>query len=80
MESNFSEIVIDLYKNNKWKEIIQLNENSNNLYARKLLWVWPSEENFKFIQYYIKSFNKEGVISIGCGSGLLEWLLHKFIR
>ncbi|XP_008195688.1 uncharacterized protein LOC103313644 [Tribolium castaneum] len=78
MEDDFLVQVLNLYKNQKWKEIIELNKVDNAVAARKLLWVWPSESNLQMMDSTIRQFSLYGVISIGCGCGLFEWLLGQF--
>lgn len=78
MEDDFLDKILNLYKNQKWKEIIELNKVENIVAARKLLWVWPSESNLQMIKNTISEFNLKGVISIGCGCGLFEWLLEQY--
>lgn len=76
MEENFINTLLALHRQNNWREVLELNKDSKNEFARKLLWVWPSEDNLLFISKNLKKHNCEGVISIGCGCGLLEWLLE----
>lgn len=76
MEENFVNTVVLLHKNNKWKEILKMNPDSKFEFARKLLWVWPSEENLYFIKKTLAVNGCTGIISVGCGCGLFEWILH----
>lgn len=76
MEENFINTVLALHKQNRWREVLELNKDSKNEFARKLLWVWPSENNLLFVDENLKKYGCKGVISIGCGCGLLEWLLE----
>lgn len=72
MESNIVNDVIVLYKQKKWKEI---GENFHDHPDRnKLLWVFPSEKDFKFLADCVEELRCDRVLSIGCGSGLLEWM------
>lgn len=77
MENIFLSTVLELYRDNKWKEILKLNEHSDNPNALKLLWVWPSEKNLNFIRTVLKEHDLDGIISVGCGCGLLEWIINK---
>ncbi|KAL3288653.1 hypothetical protein HHI36_003086 [Cryptolaemus montrouzieri] len=77
MEDDFFNNVIDLYRKNEWKNILNLNEKSNIQKATRILWVWPSEEDIRFIENIIVGNGLRGIISIGCGSGLLEWILQQ---
>nr|CAI5823481.1 unnamed protein product [Callosobruchus analis] len=77
MESEFADKVIQLSREGSWREVLKLNEKSDKIEARKLLWVWPSEDNLWFIRDAVVAFKCAGVISIGCGCGLLEWIIQK---
>lgn len=74
---NFRNAVISLAQENKWREVLELNEDSRSEIARKYLWVWPSEENLKFIRDNVEKNRCTGIVSVGCGCGLLEWLIQK---
>nr|XP_022907337.1 uncharacterized protein LOC111418868 [Onthophagus taurus] len=80
MEKSLIKEVIELYKENKWMDIIDKNPNVTNEEARKLLWVWPSFKNLEFIKKKLNEFNMNGISSIGCGCGLLEWIISKSTR
>ncbi|XP_017772468.1 PREDICTED: uncharacterized protein LOC108559633 isoform X2 [Nicrophorus vespilloides] len=76
-ENSFIDAVVDLYRAKDWRSIVLLNEHSNNEAALRLLWVWPSLENVEFIRRTLCESNLSGMISIGCGCGLLEWILQE---
>lgn len=77
MDADFTDAVVSLQKQNKWKEILRLGDIcDNSTVHHNLLWVWPSEENLYFIQTHVNQNQCEGVTSVGCGCGLFEWLLH----
>lgn len=79
MEDDLKKTVISLYKENRWKDILRLDINSNNdKDAKNLLWVWPSIENFKFMKALMIKNNVSGLTSIGCGCGLLEWMFREY--
>lgn len=73
MASDFRDIVMKLHNENKWNEILDLEGDCGS----GLLWVWPSKKNLYFIQEHLYRNGCSGVTSIGCGCGLLEWLLQK---
>lgn len=77
MENPIYENVIKLYNENKWREIIELLNNCDIENSRQLLWVTPNLKNLSWITNIIKETNLKGIISVGCGSGLLEWLIQQ---
>lgn len=79
MDENFINTVVSLHKKNNWEKILKFSDEYSkcNEITRKLLWVWPSWENLYFIQNIVNLNGSKGIISIGCGSGLFEWLLQQ---
>ena len=54
------------------------NDSENEcFYDQRYLWIRPSEDNLEFIKEETVKSGCLQIISIGCGSGLLEWLIHK---
>ncbi|KAF5301132.1 hypothetical protein FQR65_LT08962 [Abscondita terminalis] len=78
MEDENIDLIISLYDENNWKEILKLSEKTREPITTRLLWVWPTTRNLKFMKETLIENQINGVISIGCGTGLLEWLLHKY--
>ncbi|XP_026759913.3 uncharacterized protein LOC128202632 [Galleria mellonella] len=74
-EDNFVVTVVDLYKEKKWREIVDRCHDHPE--RNKLLWVFPSEANLRFLTECLVELGCNGVLSIGCGSGLLEWILSE---
>lgn len=77
MEEEIINQVQSLFESNNWSDILKLEIDHLNDKVHAVLWVWPSVENLLFIKKYVQIFNLNGVISIGCGSGLFEWLLQQ---
>lgn len=77
MESEFLTKILELYNLNNWEKILNLNENSDNEEALRILWVWPSIKNLEFIKETIQKNECTGIISLGCGCGLLEWIIQQ---
>ncbi|CAH0723991.1 unnamed protein product, partial [Brenthis ino] len=65
--------ITNLYKQKDWKSII--NTYRDHPDRNKLLWVFPTEENFEFIANCMVELKCDNILSIGCGSGLLEWII-----
>ncbi|XP_022826116.1 uncharacterized protein LOC111356103 [Spodoptera litura] len=63
----------DLYKDNKWREIVARYHDHPE--RNKVLWVYPSEGNFSFVENCLAELGCDRIVSIGCGSGLLEWMI-----
>nr|CAG4651744.1 EOG090X04EN [Triops cancriformis] len=49
----------------------------HGFYDEKFLWVVPSEKLFRFLKQQLDDREIDRLVSIGCGSGLLEWLLGR---
>lgn len=58
-----------------WRKLLVLGNTLDKQLKRKLLWIWPTASDInKFIQT-MQQLGLQTVLSIGCGSGLLEWLI-----
>ncbi|KAJ8955848.1 hypothetical protein NQ318_005393 [Aromia moschata] len=67
MEELFLDRVLELYKEDKWRDVLKLNEDSDQECALKLLWVWPSEKNLDFLKRVSDECHLKGITSVGCG-------------
>lgn len=70
---NFVNDVLELYTAKDWRKIV--NKYHDYPERNKLLWVYPSEENFEFLKRNLEQLGCDHVISVGCGCGLLEWMI-----
>lgn len=73
MEDNFVNSVVTLYKEKDWRSIV--NKYRDYPERNKLLWVFPTEENFVFLRKCLAELGCDRILSVGCGSGLLEWMI-----
>lgn len=65
--------IITLYQGGDWREIVKTCHDHPE--RSRVLWVFPSEENFRFLGDCVRSLGCDRVLSVGCGSGLLEWMI-----
>ncbi|XP_012266387.2 uncharacterized protein LOC105692052 [Athalia rosae] len=72
-------LVLELYHENKWRDILDLQNFKDAFEKHRLLWVWPSLEDLDWLKHIISERNVREIVSIGCGSGLLEWLIQKYL-
>lgn len=75
---NIDENIISLYNAQKWKEIAALSSTIYDLRTCRLSWVLPEINDLCWINEIIRKYKLSGIASIGCGCGLLEWLLQKY--
>lgn len=62
-------------KNQKnWKALLRLSEDRE---AFKFLWAWPAEGDLLYLKGVLRRHQVVGVTSVGCGCGLLEWLIQE---
>ncbi|XP_011875754.1 PREDICTED: uncharacterized protein LOC105566402 [Vollenhovia emeryi] len=69
--------ILSLYNAQKWEEIAALSFTSDNPKPSRLSWVLPDVNDLHWMNDIIRKYNLSGIASIGCGCGLLEWLLQK---
>jgi len=77
-DDNIDENILSLYNAQKWEEIILLSSTINSLRTCRLSWVLPDISDLSWINNIVRKYNISGIASIGCGCGLLEWLLQKY--
>uniref|UniRef100_A0A1B0GGJ3 Uncharacterized protein n=1 Tax=Glossina morsitans morsitans TaxID=37546 RepID=A0A1B0GGJ3_GLOMM len=77
-------LTLDLYKEiyyltqeetKNWRQVLKYGEGLELNSKRKLLWTWPTEKYLQNLKYLLGELDIKDILSIGCGSGLLEWLL-----
>lgn len=57
-----------------WRGIVHLYDNG--FCDEKLLWFQPNTDGMSFLKKNLADLGVKGVSSIGCGTGLLEWLIN----
>lgn len=77
-KDDIDEKILTLYNEQRWKDIVYLNCTSYTLNKSKLFWVLPTINDLQWIKEVIVQFDLAGLISIGCGCGLFEWLFQKY--
>ncbi|XP_057334348.1 uncharacterized protein LOC130673377 [Microplitis mediator] len=80
MGSEFEARIIKLYEEGKHEEIIKLSDFSECDEVRRLLWVWPSFNDLKWLKKIITDLKFKGIVSVGCGTGLLEWIIQQYLN
>lgn len=75
---NIEENILSLYNAQKWQEIAALSSTAKNLRTCRLSWVLPDINDLHWINDVVRRYNLLGIASVGCGCGLLEWLLEKY--
>ncbi|KAI9563188.1 hypothetical protein GHT06_010646 [Daphnia sinensis] len=64
----------ELYQSGDWRGIVQLFENG--FCDEKLLWFQPDLDGIDFLEKSLATLGVKGISSIGCGTGLLEWIIN----
>ncbi|XP_058811622.1 uncharacterized protein LOC131676549 [Topomyia yanbarensis] len=59
-----------------WRKVIDIGQSSPIEERVKYLWVWPLQLDLEKIKDCFSRFGIGSVLSIGCGTGLLEWLIN----
>ncbi|XP_055632045.1 uncharacterized protein LOC129771921 [Toxorhynchites rutilus septentrionalis] len=67
----------DCVASKNWKKVIDLGQALPIDKRVKFLWVWPRQQDLHRIRIGLNDLNISRVISIGCGTGLLEWLITR---
>ncbi|XP_037955997.1 uncharacterized protein LOC119685709 [Teleopsis dalmanni] len=62
-----------------WRQLLKFGKTLDINERRKFLWSWPNEGNLREFQLVLKQLSIDTLLSIGCGNGLLEWILKQSI-
>lgn len=77
MNGTIEEEILSLYNEQRWEDIVNMNCTHEEVEKCRLFWVLPSMPDLIWIREQIRKHNGIGLVSIGCGCGLLEWLFQK---
>lgn len=73
---SLEESLTQFVQNNEWQKILQLSESYSLEETSKYLWAWPTEKCIEFIKLILLEYEITNILSIGCGSGLLEYIIQ----
>lgn len=71
--------LIYLTEKRNWQEILQLNQLYKQCELSRFLWAWPTINCLKKLKKSLMNNGITKILSIGCGSGLLEWIIQETI-
>lgn len=75
--TNFEEKLQDLVRHGKWRNVLHLRERYSISECNRFLWAWPTEDSLDILKHTLVKARIGCLLSIGCGSGLLEWIIHQ---
>jgi hypothetical protein len=79
LRENFQTDVREYVKKKDWKKILLLSQKYEMSVTSEILWTFPTEYCLNYLKALWKSFNITNILSCGCGSGLLEFILREAI-
>lgn len=71
--------LVTLSNKDNWHGVIEIGKQFNIQERSKFLWAWPTVDCLWWMKTLLNEHNIETILSIGCGSGLLEWLISRSI-
>jgi hypothetical protein len=74
---SFTTAVRDHIVNKSWTKLLQLGNETSESERAKLLWVWPKQKCLDDFSVLLRKHKISQILSVGCGSGLLELLISK---
>lgn len=69
--------LVYLTENRQWSQILELGKLYPQHEVSRFLWAWPSEKCLRKMNTTFKVLGITKILSIGCGSGLLEWIIQE---
>ncbi|KOX69891.1 hypothetical protein WN51_06236 [Melipona quadrifasciata] len=78
VNENIDEQILTFHSEQKWLDIVNLNCTLTKLNKSRLFWVLPTVNDLHWMKDVIDKQNVAGLVSIGCGCGLFEWLFEEY--
>lgn len=78
-KENFQNDIEESAAKRDWKNILKLSKIYGWNISSIACWVYPSEHCLSQLKSTLKNFNISNILSIGCGIGLLEFLLRESV-
>lgn len=79
IRENFQNEVREFVTKKDWRKILQLSKKYDISVTSEVLWTFPTEYCLSYLKRVWKSFNITNILSVGCGSGLLEFVIRESI-
>lgn len=79
LRKSFQDEVREHVTKKEWRKVLRLSQKYDMAVTSELLWTFPTEYCLGYLKALWKSFNITNILSIGCGSGLLEFVLHESV-
>lgn len=76
MESMFKRQLNYLHGRNKWLKVQKMIQHDDSQKLSTFIWVIPRYDDFMLIRNILYTNFIKKIISLGCGTGLLEWLME----
>lgn len=73
LDSQFHELALE----GRWQEMLEYRGKFSFNEKIKYLWAWPSQSDLVVLKWMFDEYDLKTLLSIGCGSGLLEWIMNK---
>lgn len=78
MAISLEECLVSLSRVDDWHGIIETGKLFSVNEKSKFLWAWPTNKSmFQWLKTILMKHQIAKILSVGCGSGLLEWLISK---
>lgn len=79
LRESFQNEVREYVKKKDWRKILRSSQKYGIDVTSEVLWTFPTEYCVVYLKALWKSFNITSILSVGCGSGLLEFVLRESI-
>lgn len=76
--NNFDEQLNNYVENVNLNEIFKLKSLIKIEERSRYLWAWPDNNILKLLKHELQKLSIKRILSVGCGSGLLEWIIQQY--
>lgn len=79
IKENYRNEISEVVKKRDWRKVLSLSKKYGFDITHELMWCYPTIQCTEFLKAQWKKFHIVNIMSVGCGSGLMEFVLREAI-
>jgi hypothetical protein len=79
LKENYQNEILEVVKKRDWRKVLYLSQKYGFDITNQFMWCYPTVACTEYLRKIWKGFNISNILSIGCGSGLMEFILKESI-
>lgn len=79
LKENYQNEIQESVRKRDWRKILFSSKKYGFDLTHQFMWCYPTSSCIEFLKVLWKNFDIKNILSIGCGSGLMEFILKEAI-